>query len=103
LLIASAGLSRAAEPMATIRVQQDKSCGLAIVAIDNHAFKSPQQRVSVSPGHHVLLLRISPAFYPNFSDNVPCEDTFAPNGRYTVTGLFDPASGRLKVRLYHPK
>jgi len=102
LLIASAALCHAA-PDASVATEQDESCGVAIVAVDGHPLKSPQQNIRVSPGHHVLLLRISPTAYPTFSSNVPQDGTFEAGGQYTVRGLFSPATGILKVRFGHKK
>jgi hypothetical protein len=103
LLAAASTLSRAAASDATVVAESDESCGVAIVAVDGRPFKSPQQTVHVSPGHHVLLLRVSPAAYPNFSSNVPQDGTFDAGGQYTVRGLFSPDSGVLKVRFGHKK
>jgi hypothetical protein len=103
LLTAAASISRAAPSPAGVTVQQDKSCGVAIVAVDGHTLKSPQQKISVAPGHHILLLRISPARYPGFSDDVTLDETFEANGRYTVMGLFYPSKGQLSIRFIDDK
>jgi hypothetical protein len=103
-LLAAVCLSFAAPPTASIIALQDKSCAIAIVGVDGHPIKAPQQKISVSPGHHTLLLRISPAAYPTFSNNITLPDqTFEANGRYSVKGVFTPSTGRLGVEFSDEK
>ena len=103
VLIVASPFSYAAPSDAAVTAERDESCGVAIVAVDGRPLKSPQQNVRVSPGHHVLLLRISPAAYPTFSSNVPQDGTFEAGEQYTVRGLFAPGTGILKVRFGHTK
>ena len=102
LLLAFAAVCHAATPRAIVTVQrqhhpfEDHSCGhsltvirqIAIVAVDGHALKSPQQQVSVSPGRHVLSLLVS--FVVGSSRGAahpPLDAVFKPH-RYSLDGEF---------------
>jgi hypothetical protein len=89
--------------MAVVHLQQDKSCAVAVVAVDGHPLESPQDEITVAPGDHTLLLRITPARHPERVADAPLKEIFNANGRYTVMGLFSPATGLLKVRFIDEK
>jgi hypothetical protein len=108
--IGALSASFAAPPPATVTAVQDKSCTLTIVGFDHYSLKSPQKKISVPAGHHTVLLRAAPTFYPTFSDviTVPAQQ-YDENSRYTIKGVFTPSTGRLSVvvtdetKQAHPK
>jgi hypothetical protein len=63
MLIAVACTASAA-PNATLTVQQTTasprkhSCTIAIFGVDGHALKSLQQQITLSPGRHLVILRV---------------------------------------------
>jgi hypothetical protein len=80
-------------PNASLVILPSKGCAVAILAVDDHHFKSPQKQVSVPPGRHVLLLHVTEMGPDKGYADAPLEETFEPDGRYSITGILSMEKG----------
>lgn len=90
MLIAVASVCGGATSTALVVVRQyDKaeshSCAITIVAVDGHALNTPQLKVRLSPGRHVLLLRVRDLRGKLPEADAPLDTTFERH-HYTVDG-----------------
>ena len=102
LLLALAAVCHAATSRAIVTAQQehhiseDHSCShsltvirqIAIVAVDDHALKPQQEQVILSPGRHVLSLRVSFVVGSSSGAAHPSLDEVFKPHRYTLDGEF---------------
>jgi hypothetical protein len=99
-LVALLSICSGASPRAVVVVQQHRpaenhSCAIAIVGVDGRSFKSPQQSISLSPGHHILFLRVRDARGRLPQADAPLYEMFEAH-HYTIDGELSP-TGSFKL------
>ena len=76
LLFAVSSLSYAGGPQATLTMLPTQTCSVSVVSVDGRAFKSPQRKITLTPGRHVLSLRVTDALGQLPTADVPLDNTF---------------------------
>jgi hypothetical protein len=62
VIVTLAGIASGATPKAFLAVYTNKrSCTMEIIRVDDHALKSPQQHMTLSPGRHLIFVRVRDA------------------------------------------
>jgi hypothetical protein len=94
LLFAVSSLSYAGGPQATLTMLSTQTCSVSVVAVNGRAFKSPQRKVTLTPGRHVLNLRVTDAIGQLPTADAPLDNTFQPHeytfqAKLSRTGALD--------------
>jgi hypothetical protein len=76
LLLASSCLSYAGGQQATLTILPSKTCSVVIVSVDGRALRSPQRKIKLTPGRHVLSLRVSDALGQLPTAEAPLDNKF---------------------------
>ena len=76
ILFAVSALSYAGGPQATLTMLSTQTWSVAVVSVDGRAFKSPQRKITLTPGRHVLSLRVTDALGQLPTADAPLENTF---------------------------
>jgi hypothetical protein len=61
ILLALTSLSYAGGAKATLTALSTKTCSVVVVSVDARVFKSPQHKITLTPGRHLLSLRVTDA------------------------------------------
>jgi|ERR1700675_1818542 len=76
ILFAFSSFSYAGGPQATLTMLSTQTCSVAVVSVDGRAFKSPQRKITLTPGRHVLSLRVTDALGQLPTADAPLDNTF---------------------------
>jgi hypothetical protein len=76
ILFAVTSLSYAGGPQATLTMLSSQTCSVSIVSLDGRGFKSPQRKIALTPGRHVLSLRVTDALKQLPTADAPLDNTF---------------------------
>ena len=76
ILLALTSLSYAGGAKATLTTLSTKTCSVVIVSVDGRAFKSPHHKITLTPGRHLLGLRVTDALGALSTADAPLDTTF---------------------------
>jgi hypothetical protein len=98
IVIALAGIASAATPKAFVAVKTNKpSCKIEIIAVDGHSLKSPQQQITISPGRHLISLRVKD-MHGKVYETDGLDFTFKPDHHHSIIGWWT-AEDKMTVRI----
>ena len=76
-----------------------KAPALTIVAVDGRRLKDAQQQISVTPGRHRIVVRITDVRQTSSLGELPFEDNLQANHRYTIDAQVSTWGGGLKFHV----
>jgi len=97
-MLALASLADAAGAKVTLTTLSTKSCSMLVVSVDGRALKSPQQKITLTPGRHLVSLRVTDALGHLPTADAPLDTTFEAGHDYTFHGYLS-RTGALDGRL----
>jgi hypothetical protein len=92
-ILVAVACTASAAPNATLAIQQTTaspqkySCTIAIFGVDGHPFKSLQQQITLSPGRHLVVLRVVDA-HGKVYDTEGLPIVYKPGHHYSARAWF---------------